>query len=598
MPAAVRARAWRDPVVAGLGLWGLATVGWFLLGGAGPSAQVLVTWLSLPLLDLALFLLALLAGRAAGAGSPERRFWRAMALAAGIFAAGDLSQLAVMPARGTPSTLEWTSMQSAAAVAGILVVVAVALAYPIGATSGAARLRFALDAATVLSAAAVVSWCLLTRPALAMGGTDAYVTAMSGFVLLMIGVFVAMRLSRSGLTPLRGSAAVAMISAAVLQSLTSMIIPSGVRDDLVALQGALVLAPCFLLALAARLQTVSATRPKEVRRRRFSVLPYVGTATVFVVLADALLEEGGSRPWVALGGLFLNFGLVAARQLVALRDNSRLQNRLESLLRHSSDITSICDAQGRIRYVTPAVFTLLGHRPEDIDGIPLASFIHDDDQIELRSRLGILFGGPGAQINSPARYRQPHGSYRWIEVVAMNLLHEPGVHGLVSNARDITEARAARDELQRQASHDALTGLANRRLLAERMGELSGGPAAMLLIDLDGFKPINDTYGHAAGDEVLRHVAETLRGSCADGLPARLGGDEFAVLLPGADLPTAERVAAVFRRALAAPALIAGRPVVVRASVGCAAGAAGDGLLHRADAQMYERKRAAMPKAG
>ena len=597
MSAALRARPWRDPVVAGLGLWGLATLGWFLLGGAGPRAQVLVTWLSLPPLDVALLVLALRTGRAT-ASPPARRFWRAMAVAAGIFAAGDLSQLASTLVRGTPSTLEWTSAQSATAVIGTLLVVVVALAYPIGATSGAARLRFALDAATVLSAAAVVSWCLLTRPALAMGGAAAYVTAMSGFVVLMVGVFVAMRLSRSGLSPLSGPAAVAMIGAAVLESLTSMIIPSGVRDDLVGLQGVLVLLPCFLLPLAARLQVVSATRPGKERRRRFSVLPYVGTAIVFAVLADALVEESGSQRWVALGGLFLNFALVAARQLLALRDNNRLQNRLESLLRHSSDITSICDAEGRIRYVTPAVFNLLGHRPDDLDGVALASFIHDDDQIELRSRLGTLFGGPGAQINYQARFRHADGSYRWIEVVAMNLLHEPGVHGLVSNARDITEARAARDELQRQATHDALTGLANRRLLAERMGELSGGPAAMLLIDLDGFKPINDTYGHAAGDEVLRHVAETLRGSCAEGLPARLGGDEFAVLLPGADLATAERVAARFRRALAGPALIAGRPVVVRASIGCAAGAAGDSLLHRADAQMYERKRAAMPRAG
>ncbi|WP_433378820.1 diguanylate cyclase [Actinoplanes sp. CA-142083] len=599
MPAAVRARPWHDPVVAGLGVWWLATTLWFLAGGAGARTQVLVTWLSLPPLDIALFLLARRAGRAA-TEAPERRFWRAMAAAAAIFAAGDLSQIALTLARGTPGTLTPIAAQSAAAVAGTLVVVAVALAYPIGAVSGASRLRFALDAATVLSAAGVLSWCLLSRPALAMAGPAAFATAMSGFAVLMLGVFVAMRLGRSGHSPLHGSAAAAMIGGALIQSLTSMIIPSGVRDDLVSVQAVLILLPCFLIAAAARLQEKNPRiRRQTGRRRRFSIFPYAATAIVFGVLVDALHEGSVARRWVAVTGLFISFVLVAVRQSLALRDNNRLldrldgqRNRLESLLRHSSDITSICDAEGKLRYVTPAVLPVLGHRPEDLDGFPLVEFIHEDDRHELRSRLGVLYSGPGAQISYQARFQHADGSYRWIEVVAMNLLDEAGVHGIVSNARDITEARAAHDLLEHQATHDALTGLANRRLLTDRMRELRGDEAAMLLIDLDGFKPINDTYGHAAGDEVLLHVAEALRGCSGDGLPARLGGDEFAVLLPGTDLAGAERVAARFREALRTPAPIAGRRVVVRASVGCAAGPVDDALLHRADAQMYELKRA------
>ncbi|MFC7280127.1 diguanylate cyclase [Paractinoplanes rhizophilus] len=599
MPAAARVRPWRDPVVAGLGVWALATALWFLAGGAGPRTQVLVTWVSMPPLDLALFVLSRRAGRAA-AGAPERRFWRAMAVAAAIFLAGDLSQVAATLARGMPGTIAPIAVQSAASVLGTLVVVAVALTYPIGVVSGAARLRFALDSATVLTAAGVLSWCLLSRPALTVAGSAGFATAMFGFAVLMVGVFVGMRLGRSGQNPLRGPAAATMIGAAVVQSLTSMVIPSGVRDDLVAVRGLLVLLPCFLVAAAARLheRNPGAPRPSN-RRRRFSILPYAATTAVFGVLADALQEGDSRRRWVAVTGLFVSFVLVAARQSLALRDNGRLldrldeqRNRLESLLRHSSDITSICDAAGRIRYVTPVVLEVLGHRPEDIDGIRLTELVHPDDQVKLESRLGVLFGGPGAQIRYQARFRHADGSYRWIEVVAVNLLEEPGVHGIVSNARDMTEARAARDLLEHQATHDALTGLANRRLLTERMRELAGGQAAMLLIDLDGFKPINDRYGHAAGDEVLLHVAETLRGCSAAGLPARLGGDEFAVLLPGADLTTAERVAARFRDGLSAPALIAGRPVAVRASVGCAAGPVDDGLLHRADLQMYKLKRA------
>jgi len=109
MPAAAPVRPWRDPVVAGLALWGLATGLWFLLSGAGPRTEVLVTWLSLPPLDLCLFVLSRRAGRAAPAGSPARRFWRAMAAAAVIFAADDLSQIVVgrrsptRPGSGTPT---------------------------------------------------------------------------------------------------------------------------------------------------------------------------------------------------------------------------------------------------------------------------------------------------------------------------------------------------------------------------------------------------------------------------------------------------------------------------------------------------------------
>ncbi|MDG6109197.1 GGDEF domain-containing protein [Dactylosporangium aurantiacum] len=160
--------------------------------------------------------------------------------------------------------------------------------------------------------------------------------------------------------------------------------------------------------------------------------------------------------------------------------------------------------------------------------------------------------------------------------------------------RRLAEARA---ELRRLALHDPLTGLGNRNLLEEftRAGLTPGGPTSVLVLDLDGFKAVNDTLGHAAGDELLRVVGARLRGHARDGdLVTRLGGDEFVLLLPGASAEVAAEVAARLRFAITAPVTIDGRSVRIDASVG-AATAAGpgdtlDALLRAADAGMYREK--------
>ncbi|WP_250038218.1 diguanylate cyclase domain-containing protein [Paractinoplanes maris] len=153
----------------------------------------------------------------------------------------------------------------------------------------------------------------------------------------------------------------------------------------------------------------------------------------------------------------------------------------------------------------------------------------------------------------------------------------------------MTEVRELHDELRHRATHDALTGLANRSLLEQRLAELPpGDPVSVLLIDLDGFKPVNDSYGHHAGDQVLIAVAERLAGwTPADGLAVRLGGDEFAVLLPG---PAATEGLATM---LEAPIMLPGTAdVAVGASVGVATGSPADAshLLREADAAMYRTK--------
>ncbi|MEU4694228.1 GGDEF domain-containing protein [Actinoplanes sp. NPDC023714] len=163
------------------------------------------------------------------------------------------------------------------------------------------------------------------------------------------------------------------------------------------------------------------------------------------------------------------------------------------------------------------------------------------------------------------------------------------------NERLVGELQTLHDELRRQASHDALTGLPNRVLLHRRMQDTPAASVSLLVIDLDGFKQVNDEHGHHSGDLVLQAVAERLTGLLGAGeVAARLGGDEFAVLLPGVGRDEAEKLAARLADVIAEPMMVGGHWMAVGASVGVATGAPGegDGLMREADALMYRRKKA------
>jgi diguanylate cyclase (GGDEF)-like protein len=162
--------------------------------------------------------------------------------------------------------------------------------------------------------------------------------------------------------------------------------------------------------------------------------------------------------------------------------------------------------------------------------------------------------------------------------------------------RQVRELEEVRRQLHHRATHDGLTGLANRGRLAGYAAGLDGRALAVLLLDLDGFKHVNDTLGHAAGDDLLREVAGRLTAALRDGdLAGRLGGDEFVVLLPDADAATAGALADRLRAAVGRPVVLAAGPASVGVSIGVACRPAGvrldlDALLVRADAAMYREK--------
>jgi diguanylate cyclase (GGDEF)-like protein len=226
--------------------------------------------------------------------------------------------------------------------------------------------------------------------------------------------------------------------------------------------------------------------------------------------------------------------------------------------------------------------------------------IHPDDAPRAHALLAECAAG-GTGLGAEWRLRRRDGSWFFVGATAVDLLADPHVHGLVVTIRDVHDRKLLEERLTHQAFHDPLTGLANRALLANRVEhalarvQRDGRPPAVLFLDLDNFKTVNDSLGHAVGDEVLVEAARRLQ-SCvrATDTPARLGGDEFAVLLDDSDgLEAGVEVAERLTGALRAPFGSRGQEVFLTASVGLAVAgqrATATELLRNADVAMYTAK--------
>ncbi|HEX5375793.1 MAG TPA: diguanylate cyclase [Solirubrobacterales bacterium] len=294
----------------------------------------------------------------------------------------------------------------------------------------------------------------------------------------------------------------------------------------------------------------------------------------------------------------------------------RFADRLRALeaesARHfnlSLDMISTAGFDGCFKSVNPAFERILGYRQEDMVGRPFLDFVHPDDR-ERTEREAVALGEGRNTIQFQNRYFDKDGEVHWIEWASVPIPEEEIIYGV---ARDVTERKALELELEQLSCRDPLTGLLNRRSFDEVLeSQLAytrryGKGGALLVVDLDRFKQVNDQHGHAAGDEALRQVARVLDDNVRltdtvardpDGLAARLGGDEFALLLPEADEAGAEAVAERLLAALAAaPLEVDGRRVELGISVGvalfdeCGCPPAKD-LLAAADRAMYVVKAA------
>ena len=280
--------------------------------------------------------------------------------------------------------------------------------------------------------------------------------------------------------------------------------------------------------------------------------------------------------------------------------------RFGSLIRASSDLITVLDSDARIDYQSPSIERVLGYTPDEVVGTSFASLLPQGEQSRLLHLLddAAAYDGAAGTAVLDCTLRHRYGEALHFEIQHTNLLDDEHVRGIVLNSRDVSERKAFEEQLQHQAFHDPVTGLANRALFAERVRHAVARARrdhiglAVIFIDLDDFKTINDSLGHAAGDRVLLEVGKRLGTSIrASDTAARFGRDEFAVLLEGVEsaqeaADTAERII----ESLAAPLSVEHKELVTRASMGIsmvAGEAATDAeeMIRNADAAMYIAKR-------
>jgi diguanylate cyclase (GGDEF)-like protein/PAS domain S-box-containing protein len=300
-------------------------------------------------------------------------------------------------------------------------------------------------------------------------------------------------------------------------------------------------------------------------------------------------------------------GLLVAGAISAVILNHRTdltrrrgEQRSQALVEDASDVIIIMDTAGKLSYASPPMERILGFRPADLVGRHAMELVHPEDLTRARAAVSAAAGSPERRQRIQARVVRADDSYCPCELVISNQADNPAVDGIIVSVRDITELVALHDQLSHQALHDPLTDLPNRTRLEQRMSETlatcgEDRRIAALFLDLDGFKPVNDRFGHERGDEILIEVAARLRRATRDGdTVARLGGDEFVIVLSSAEPEEhARRIAHRVLELMAQPFQLGHNEVHVGASIGIAISTgdtAPDVLLREADAAMYLAK--------
>jgi diguanylate cyclase (GGDEF)-like protein/PAS domain S-box-containing protein len=574
--------------------------------------------------DFGLMLAALGAGvacflRARHELGRERLFWRLIGTFALSWGIGQTiwTWYEIVQGREVP----FPSLADAGYLLAVPFAAAAMLMLPTGTAAG--RARTLIDGAMIAGSALLTSWVFVLRIAFEQDGslfshTISLLYPIGDVIVVTIVLYSVLRARQAGM---KTSAPILLIGAGLLGFAFSDSAFTYLTATNTYSSGSLIDIGWFcgftliLLASLQHARIVEFRSDPAATRLSGMWLPY---AAVIVALASSsfeLIRTGNGTSFVSWVRTAMIVAIVI-RQVLTLRENRSLTGRLEgrlhdlraseqrfeALVQHSSDVVSVVDPDGIVTYQSESIQGVFGYGGEDLQGTCLADI--------LEQRSGERFLHAVAEVASEKQgvrvleleVRHSSGRLCHAEMTMTNLLANPSVGGIVLNTRDMSERKVLQDQLVHEASHDSLTALANRSLFRDRVEkELRQNNdrqarLTILFLDLDGFKEVNDSLGHATGDVLLIQVAERLR-SCVRPIDtvARLGGDEFAVLV--AD-KSSERdgatVADRIVRALRDPFKLEGREIYVGASIGIAATDHdvddADHLLRNADLAMYRAK--------
>jgi diguanylate cyclase (GGDEF)-like protein/PAS domain S-box-containing protein len=589
-----------------------------LAGGLGGSAAGGL------LADLSTTLMAAAAGvacilRSHGRSGRMRWAWGAIGLAALVYAfGGRLVPAAVRPDLGYLGMVPLVAL-------GLLLV-------PVARQSIANRIRSVVDGLMIAASLVLISWIFVLKPLLSAGGATSFDLDLRlaypiGDVLLATVVLYMFALLRRGG---RDSVPLMVIGTAMLvigvcdsarsyAGLGASSRPGGLVDAgwLVGFALVLLAARYAGATLSAASATVSAAEADD--RQPFAILvPYaavVGTLLISVVWF-AITGHGDAFFGWCRSALIL---LIVTRQLLTLLENRHLtaylearvakrtaelyasEQRFRALVRQSSESVAVVEPDSTVRYQSESIERIFGYPAGQLIGRRLVEVAGPVAGPRIAAAIESVLGTPYASTTIEVAFEhRVTGRPRQSEMTVTNLMDDASVNGIVLNTRDVHDAHELQEQLVYEAYHDGLTQLASRALFRERLEQALDGcrrtdDVAILFLDLDGFKEVNDSLGHAAGDQLLVQVADRLRDSVRGGdTVARFGGDEFAVLVESiVARADAETVAGRIVEAVGAPVFIEGRELHVGASIGIASAADAadmEQLMRNADLAMYKAK--------
>ena len=361
--------------------------------------------------------------------------------------------------------------------------------------------------------------------------------------------------------------------------------------------------PAAKLTSAERLALRLPAQATEVIAVEFSLRADEPTRGVLLAAGE---DVGSRTARSALVALVTHLSLALESNALTEKIHRRAsEERFRSLVQNTHDLITVLDRDATVLYQSPSIERALGYTPDEIVGTSFDRLLAPGDSGRIMHMLASASPSPtrdGQVTECSLSHRD--GSTRHYEIFHTNLLQDKAVEGIVLNGRDISERKAFEEQLEHQAFHDPVTNLPNRALFNERVrhalarSRREQHALAIIFLDLDDFKTINDSLGHAAGDQVLLEVAKRLSTTIrVSDTAARFGGDEFAILLEDTQSPQeAADISERIVEALTSQLLVEDKEIIVQASLGISVAdydstLDADQLISNADAAMYIAKR-------